>query len=782
MILTLAAVGLLIMGGLCIYAYSAIDYSVDEQLFIQSKGEGITRLFYNSGGVDEYVPSEYCYLSASETKRLWCPYDEAGDRIKHAFIATEDRGFFDHHGIDVKRTGFAIVNYILKLKPKFGGSTITQQVIKNISGDNEQTVRRKISEIMRAYHIESIYSKEDIFEVYLNIVPMGDGVCGIGYASQYYFGKDPSELTNSEAATLVGITNAPSRYDPYENPLQCKEKRNKVLYAMRECGYITDAEYEIACKEDIVLAAREKNDYVIDSWFAETVLDDVGRDLAEKMEISESVARLLILRGGYSIHTTVNPLIQKKLELYFADPSNFPEKIANGLNFSFVVADSSSGDLIGIIGSVGNKAANRVVNHATVPHTPGSSLKPLALYAPAIDEGYVNWATVFDDVPVSFSELSDGTLRPYPKNYPDVYDGLTTLADALRMSKNTVAMRLYNMLGKDKIFALLEDDFGFSTLIAGKKEKNGYYTDKAAAPLALGQLTYGVSLRSLTSAYTVFPGEGNFRQSRSYVALYDSQGDLIIDNKPKEKRIFGNDTAQIMNLMLSQVITSGTASRITLPELLDAAGKTGTSGGDKDRLFVGYTPYYTAGIWCGYSDAGQSIGYQEISHLEIWDEIMWDLHRDIISPGEEPDSFSTSGLDRLAFCKDSGKLFIGNCGLDPRGERLSYGYFSRSNVPKGMCDRHVPCLYDNETGAIATEKCPRDELSLISLIEVNDRAFPIEIVITDAEYVWRNVPEGTAFGDSYDLPFFINTVADGSFVGRSKTKKQYNSSCYLHND
>ena len=770
--------------GVFIYAKANIDYSFDEQLFRGAQGKNTTKLYYDATfGKGEYTARELSVSTRSDTK-TWYTYDEIGENLKNAFISVEDRRFFEHHGVDFKRTCFAAFNHLFKVKSKFGASTITQQLIKNISGDSEQTLSRKFSEILRASHIESKHSKEEIFEAYLNVIPMGNGILGVGLASERYFGKNPNNLTAAEVATLVGITNAPGRYNPRTNPDACTAKRNSVLRTMLSAGLIDDEEYEVASESLLaVLPASEEEERAdINSWLVEAIYDDAATDLSEIKNISKSSARFMLMNGGYSIYTTANPNVQRILEEYFENEANFPDSISEGLQYSMVVVDSNNGHLLGIVGGAGKKDGNLLLNYAKTPITPGSSLKPLALYAPALDKKCVNWATVFDDVPLEFKKTADGEYIEYPKNYPQVYDGLMPLSDALRLSKNTVAVRLYNLLGKEHIFRSLKNDFGFALLDSKALTNGGKLTDKASSPLALGQLTYGIPLTELTGAYTVFTRDGELSKVKSYTEIFDASGKLVLESKTESKRVFSKETARIMNQLLMKVTESGTAKAITLDNMVDVAGKTGTSGNDKDRVFVGYTPYFTAGIWCGYSGKEKSIGAQSVTHLQIWDEVMRQIHEITLRGDEEVEGFSTDGLLRLPYCKDSGQLFSDSCLYDPRGTRLDYGYFTADNKPHGSCQRHVLCLYDELTGAIATKRCPRECLRPVSLLDIPDRSFPKEIFITDAEFVYRRIEKGTPLGDSYDIPYFIYTLDEGDFVGKSKKKKQYNSSCYLHND
>ena len=784
LIIILSLILLIIFGVLFIYIDSNIDFSLDEQLFLSSKSGNLTKFYYDGTyGTGDYTPVELCSIEPIGDKKLWCSYENIGDNIKYAYICAEDRRFFKHKGVDYKRTAFALVNYIFHIKSKFGGSTITQQVIKNISGDDKPTLSRKFKEIIRATHIEFSHSKEEIFEIYLNIVPMGEGIAGVGLASQYYFGKTPDELTLAEAATLVGITNAPSRYNPHTNPAECLKKRNNVLYSMLECGVIDEGEY--VRESSAQLCVLEKSDEYnhINSWFVETVCDELCKDLAERKGISSAAARLLIMNGGLSVYTTQNPVIQGELEKYFEDSSNLSESVNDGLDYSMVICDSKNGNLLGIIGGAGKKNANRVINNALTLHVPASTLKPLALYAPLLNSGRISWSTVFDDVPVSFNQTHDGAYIYYPHNYPDVYDGLTTVSDAIRVSKNTVALRLYNIIGKRNIFENLKKDFDIDSLVEKKTLDNGrILTDIAESPLALGQLTYGVSLRKLTESYTVFPNEGELSKGRSYVAVYDSVGKILLENQPQKKRVYTAETSRIMNQLLSLVTESGTAKKITLNQIIDTAGKTGTSAGDKDRLFIGYTPYYTAGIWCGYTNQNKGIGNQNISHIEIWDRVMKSVHELKLSDFENIKTFSTEGLEYLPYCKDSGNLYTEKCEFDPRGDRMDFGYFSSDNKPEEFCDKHILCLYDSETDALACPNCPEENLEIIALLDISDRRFPVEIYVTDAQYVWRKISEDTKRGDSYDIPFFIYELDVDEYVGKSKGKKQFNSYCYLHSN
>lgn len=720
---------LISVGSLAIYAKNFVSFDTDESLFAEAKEEKRIRFYYDATGeekLESYSPVLYEEVNLSDKRREWYSYGEFSQMLRDGFLAMEDRDFFTHHGIDLKRTFAAALNYIFGGNDSFGGSTLTQQVIKNISGDNEKTVKRKLDEIIRAYHLEYAHSKEEIFELYLNIIPMSNNVYGIGLAAESYFGKAPSELNAAECATLIAVANAPSRYNPYKNVDLCTEKRNKVLYVMHEQGVIDYDTYIDAKNTPIVLKNGGNTSDNIRSWFSETVISEVISDLTKERNCSYEAARLLLYKNGAEIYTTVDPIIQNTLEEYFENSDNFPEEIKNGLEYSMVICDTESGKLRAVVGGVGKKKSNRAYNNALMLHTPGSVIKPLALYLPLIDEGKISWSTVFDDVPVTFSQNANGEYIEYPKNYPPKYEGLTTVADALRKSKNTVAVRLYNMLGAEKIYNYLSENFEFDSLVYSESGVRGKITDLAPSPLALGQLSKGVSLRKLTEAYTVFGREGRCSEGCSYIAAFDCEGNSIIKKERIEKQVCTPESARLMTQLLSLVVESGTASKITLGDVYDTAGKTGTSGNDMDRLFVGYTPYYTAGVWCGYADRSSAVGGHEKNHFTVWDGVMKLVHEKKVGYSEYEKHFSTEGLLYAPFCRDSGKLLTRECLYDPRGDRLDFGYFIKGTEPQEECDRHI-LLYEKSFPFI----------SKISLLKIDERNFPKIIEVTDEKYAYR---------------------------------------------
>lgn len=672
------SLGLTVMA---ICANADIDYELDEKLFNGAiSSNTATFMAYNRDG--ELVE---VWKDSLGGRKTWANLEDISPNLINAFISAEDREYYSHRGVNIRRTICALANHFIRVRSSFGASTITQQVIKNISGDNEHTISRKFNEVLRAIHLEAIRDKDEILEVYLNIVPMSGNIYGVREAALSYFDKEPAELSLSEAATIAGITNAPSKYNPYTHREECLAKRNNVLYAMFDNGVISEREYKNAIAEPLTISKNTAGPRTVSSWFVETATEDIINDLVVSHGISRSAARLM-LYGGTSVILTMNPEIQYIMEEYFENGENLPSAVNDGLQLSMVVEDSHTGALLGVIGRAGQKCGNKLFNLATAPHMPASTLKPLALYAPLIEREIISWSTIIEDAPISYIER-DGELTPYPKNSPDRYDGKITVSDAIKRSKNTAALALYESLVPYDIFCNLRDDFGFSTLVSSEKRSDGgTVTDIAPAPLALGQLSQGVSLLELTNAYTAFPNYGVIHNRRSYYGVLSADGSVLLENTDNEKRILKPTTATIMNMLLAGVVEDGTARSIRLKEVVDTAGKTGTSGGDRDRLFIGYTPYYVAGIWCGYDGESKPIGSVDKSHLAIWDEVMVRIHENVaLARGEQVLAFSYNDAEMHQFCKTSGMLANGSCIDENCAE---WGYFSKDTAPTEICPYH----------------------------------------------------------------------------------------------
>lgn len=779
---------LVLVGGLFLYLFvwRGIDAAEDEALFQMAGCNTVTRLYRDGEGGDTVAGLSGYRALEMESEALsggeMCSkvsLSEIPLALQNAFIAIEDRRFYEHDGVDWLRTGRAVVNHLFHFESRFGGSTITQQLVKNIGGENEVSVFRKMREILRALRLEKAHTKEEILEAYLNAVPFGNGCVGVGMAARMYYGKEPSELSLAECAALSAIPNSPARFDPYRHPEANRARRDLILSEMEKQGYLTEGEALDAKEEDTAVPSLHIEKERVLSWYTETVISDVIEGLCEKGYDREGAERLLY-HGGLSVYTACNEEVQRTLEEYFADLSHFSPEAKTGLEYAMTVVDVDTGRLLGTVGGVGRKTANRILDLSRTRRPPGSALKPLALYAPAIEMGKITPGTVFDDVPVSFGSDAAHPV-PWPRNSPGVYQGLITAEDALAYSKNTVAVRLYRELGRETVYRYLARELEFGGIVRRAQSADGRgLTDLAVSPLALGQLTYGTEVREMTAAYAALAADGVFRRPLSYLLVTDRNGKVLLENKEEEKRVFSPETARLTTQMLSAVTERGTAKRLRLKQVVDVAGKTGTSGNTMDKWFVGYTPYLAAGIWCGYPEGGREIPKLSLDQIDVWDAVMRLLHKEALRDRErEMRSFSTAGLVKKTVCRDSGCLPGAHCDEDPRGCRLVSLWFKRGTEPKAVCHRHVSVPYDFEVGGVITDLEEGEVPERVSLLDIPWRDFPIQVHVRDAEFVWRPLA-GKEAGSWWGVPFFIHTVPRGRFVGLSDHGggRQFNAAAY----
>lgn len=738
---------------------------MDEALFQRAGEDGATRIYYYDGETGAPVEWTEERIAAGGV----CERVSIGDipiHLQNAFVAIEDHRFYRHGGVDVIRTAKAAFNRVFGGESSFGGSTITQQLIKNIGGEREKTVTRKIREMARARMLETRHGKDEILEAYLNIVPMAEGCTGVGAAAENYFGKPPSELSLAEAASLAAITPAPARLNPRKDPEKHMMRRNLVLSRMAELGYITPEECAAAQSEPLSLSPRAERENEPRSWYAERVLAEVKEGFLSK-GYTRDAANALIYGGGLRIYTAFDPRAQASAEEAFSNAA-LMDTYGEGFHAGCALFSPETGKLVALVGDLGEKKKGLLFSYATdMRRAPGSALKPLALYAPAVNEGRLNEATLFDDVPQSFSDTG-----VWPKNSPDVYDGLILAKDALIHSKNTVAVAILRSLGTEHVYKTLTRDFRLSGLCRKTTDAKGnLHTDLDEAPLALGELTKGVSLFEMTRAYLPFCRAGKMTEGSTLYRVENTEGDLLLSGKDEEEQVITRGTASVMTHMLSGVVEEGSAKGIALSSIVDTAGKTGSSGGNRDRWFIGYTPYYLCGVWCGYEKGGTAVS--GAPHLALFDAVMRPLHESI--PDDAMRGFSMDeGLHEVTVCKDSGKMPTILCKEDERGERTT-----RVWLPIGThlasCDTHVSVFYDEEYDGVAfpPEKGREGKLKRVSLISVPWRAFSREVLVKDAEYVFR-APKGTQAPEG-DVPFFAHAIPPGVYIGKSHEGRPYNA-------
>ncbi len=571
----------------------------------------------------------YCETSAGEYKelatlhgsenRIWVDLEDIPDYLVKALVAIEDHRFYEHKGVDWYRTVGAMFTMLTGGDDSFGGSTITQQLIKNLTGNKEVTVQRKLIEIFQALEFEKKYDKDEIIEWYLNAVYFGEGCDGIYTAAQKYFGKEPSQLTLAESASIVGIVNLPTYYSPFYSEENNKERQETVLRRMYELGYISYDEYEEAKNEQLVFTRSDNEvaDQEIYSYYVEAVIKDVTEDLMEQKGISQDTARQLLYNGGYRVYSCLDPYIQECVDNVYLDVENFPKPYrANDqqLQSAMVIMDPYTGEVVAMSGGVGEKTGNLVLNRATdALRAPGSSFKPLAVYAPAIELGLITPSTLVNDAPREEVEMSQNQW--YPNNSDFKYRGIIDIATGVRLSLNTVAAQVLDKLGLDASTNFLKNKLGITSLVPD---------DYNYASLALGELTNGISVREMAQAYCTFDNSGIFTEARTYSRVTDAAGNIVLDNQPKTHVAMKSSTATNITSLLFSAANYGTGSESIFSGQA-IAGKTGTSSYNWNRWFAGYTPYYVGVVWTGFDQPEQMYVYGNPA-AQVWRRVMQQVH------------------------------------------------------------------------------------------------------------------------------------------------------------
>jgi len=787
-------IGIIVGSTFALYVKNYVDSDIDASLLVSSGANKTTQIYYTDPETGKNIEIEDQRIYGVDNG-IWVNYDGIPKQLIDAFVAIEDDRFFSHNGVDWITTSKAFLNYVIPFKSEFGGSTITQQLVKNLTGDSEAKITRKVQEIFRALNLEKELSKEQILEMYLNVIFFGNNCTGVQTAANTYFGKDVADLSLEECATLAGIVKNPYSYNPVNFPDKCKERRNDVLWAMQDQGKISEAEANALYDKDIVLVDNnnEEDDSsdttTIFNWYTEAVFNEVQEDLMEQYGYSKYSAGMAIYTGGLKIYTCMDPEVQSVLEeIYTNDTEYFPmAQSSMQPESAMVIVDPYTGDVLGLVGGRGEKVSNRILNRATgTLRPPGSSIKPVSVYAPALDAGIISYATVYDDVPVNFGN-NPNNPKAWPGNLPYVYRGLTNVNSAIERSVNTVAVRVLQDLTPEASYKFVTEKLGFSTVYDKITTASGaVMSDIDLSPLALGQLTYGISVKEITASYSIFQNSGVFNNPRLYSKVVNSNNETILTCDRETDIVISEQSASIMTKMLYNVVNDpeGTAvGNITLKNSVDVAGKTGTSTADFDRWFVGYTPYYVGGCWVGYDTNIALSAFGPNPACIIWDKVMTKLHQkyidDAANGGEALKTFETApGVIEATYCKDSGKLITDACRLDMRGDRSETGWFAYGTEPSEYCDRHVKVKYCNDYNMVASPKCRNTRE--VGLVRIETRSFPYEITVWDAQYAYRDLPEGVIPGGWWGEPFFGNMLKDGEYCGTSDAATLANAYCYHH--
>ncbi|MBQ2237474.1 MAG: transglycosylase domain-containing protein [Clostridia bacterium] len=568
---------------------------------------------------------EYQRLHGDEN-RILVDKDKFSKNLKNAFIAIEDERFLEHDGVDWKRTFFAMGNLVFKYySSNQGGSTITQQLIKNITDDRDNSGMRKIREIVRALYLETKMEKDDILAAYLNTIALANGLCGVQAAANYYFNKDVSELSLVECASIAAITKHPVKYDPKNNPKDNKKRRNTVIAKMYELEMISKEEYDAAYDSDITLnlGLNKSYDTDVNNYFVDALIEDSIKALAKQYNCTESIASTMLYSSGYKIYATVDTDIQKSMEKVFENREKYFTRVSKSgqkIQSAMTIMDYS-GHIVGVVGGVGKKTESRSLNRATqTPQQPGSTMKPIGVYALALEKNKINYSTVIEDSPV---KNYDGPGKSGPRNANGKYNGDVTVQYALETSLNTIPVKVLNQIG-------FENSYKFLTEKLHAKSLNEI--DINASSLALGGCQHGITTTESAAAYAIFGNQGKYYEPTTFYKIEDAEGNVIVEYKNEGEQVISADTATVMNRLLQNVVYgahgTGTRVRNTYAGGSRIFGKTGTTSDYYDLWFVGGSPYYVGSIWYGY-DENETLSSKDGTVRDVWEIVMKDIHSDL---------------------------------------------------------------------------------------------------------------------------------------------------------
>lgn len=770
-LLTVLLIGI-ITGGIVVAAFGIYcrDYLIDDDYDIVDLRYSLdmtSKIYYpvyedvERTQLVGYVEMEDQRIHGSEN-RYWAPIQNMPKNLKNAFIAIEDKRFYEHGGFDFKRTVGAALE-LAKGNKSYGGSTITQQLIKNITNERDSTIQRKVTEISRAVSLTKKKTKDEVLEMYLNTIPLSHGNYGVAAAANYFFDKDVSELTLIECAAIAAIPKSPTKYDPERNPEENRKRRRTVLYEMLNQGLITQQEYDEVIDQELVLNInREETVDIVYSYFTEELRRQVQDDLMAEYGYTKEFAQQMILSGGLQIYATVDPYIQGILEEVYEDEESF-KKVDNGIQpeSAMVIIDPYTGQVLGIVGGRGEKTDNMTLNRATMSRRQvGSAIKPVSVYAPAMDMGLINYGSVMDDTPLEYNK---SMKRYWPKNSPNTYEGKTDMKRALMVSKNTIAAKLIDQMTPQYSYDFLTKELGVKSLVKA---------DIDTAPLALGGFTYGMTTLEVVGCYTMLANQqGIYSEPIFYTKVLDSKGNTILDNDKLQRReaVIDDSTAKMMTKLLTSVVgDGGTGKRLQLKNQINVAAKTGTTNDNNDVYFVGYTPYYLGATWFGYDIPRSLAKFGESQALAGWEKVMTKVHQRVFEQAEANNTklktFNYSGLVEAEYCKDSGLKPGQYCELDVRGSRVEKGYFEIA--PTKTCDVHYPVQWDTSTGSVACEKCPEEFVQTRALVLVGEeRIFKHSLDVVDAQYTIMEIPEGYSYPLSNATAIFENLIPEGSNYG-----------------
>lgn len=614
---------------------------------------------------------EYQTLYGTEN-RIWVDLNEMPKAMPEAIVAIEDKRFYEHHGVDWYRTGSAIISLVTG-KNNYGGSTLTQQLIKNITDDSEVSLTRKLREIFRALNIEREYSKDDIIEAYLNVVNFGNNCQGVEAASELYFDKPIGECSIAECAAIAGITQNPSRWNPLLYPENNQERREIVIDQMYEQGKITKEEYETAMAESADMEfvgwgddsddeEDDEDNIEIQNWYIDQMYWDLCRDLAKYYDISEDAASLKLYTEGLKIYCAMDTEAQTMIE---------QEALKSNADYDYDLQTAMTmvgydGRVIATVGSSKEKEGNLDWDRAS--HSvlqPGSSIKAIIPYPIAIDDGIYNYSSLAKDQPIEKWKMDYwGNWQAGPPNSYEGYHQYMTVPEALSWSSNAAAVQTMELIGVNRAYEQATMSLGFKNLAEADKTNVG--------ALSLGGMEGGATVREMAAAMQYIGNGGLYYEPYTYYYVTDQNDTIILDNRNNTPiEAYTPETAYKMNRLLKYNVMTSTHTASSYAQIngWDIAGKTGTTDYDRDLWFVGASPYCTLACWMGY-DQPDSVNYYGLSTI-VWQKVMSNYLKDkTYKEFTMPDTIIPA-----TYCKGSGLLAASYC------SDTATGYYTADDMP-----------------------------------------------------------------------------------------------------
>lgn len=669
--LTILVITMIIVGiSLLSFVFSMKDESVKIDL-TEYKQTYTSYLYANGSGDNRSQPVQKLSLHSGE-QRMWVDYAKIPKAMKNAMVSIEDKRFWEHNGVDWKRTAGAMLNLVGGAE-SYGGSTITQQLIKNLTQEDEVSLTRKVKEIFRAINLEKKYSKEQILEAYLNCVPFGSGTQGVQAAANLYFGKNIQDCDIAQCAAIAGITQNPARYTPLVHKDNNQKRQQTVLTAMHDQKRITDAEYAQAMKEseNMTFVGKKGSDTSnqVWDWYTEAVIRDVQTALMNKYSCSFSAASNMIYSSGLKIYSAEDQNLQKIAQDYILKSGILDDDKQIQTGFCAVGYD---GRVLATVGSRNQKKANLVNSYSTMlKFQSGSSVKPISTYAPALDKGQITFSSLVKDEKVDnyFPDGSAGPNNWSSDTQSAVCHGNVTVQEALSHSYNCAAAQVCKAYGITSSYNFMVRKLGFSNSLT--KEDS-----QLLGNMALGGQTQGVTVLNMAAAYEIFGNGGKYYQPYTFYKVLDHNGNVIIDNTTKAPvQAINSVSASIMNRLLRTVITDGTGTAANI-DGWDVVGKTGTTDNDVNSWFVGCNPYASGAVWTGYGK-NKTLSSTRYSKA-IWKGI---FEKYLASKAQKDFTFDGS-MVKKSYCVQTGLLASSNC------PDTKEGYYDSNNLPQVCSGDH----------------------------------------------------------------------------------------------